>query len=161
MQPWRRSGRRRRHAATAGGGIDTELQRPSSVPMEKQKAHWAGLANWMRSTSAWFSTLVVSIFLRQDYEQALSVFSDAAESVRTASRVRSSERFKVYINLSRTHHSLQNYAEADRYFARAREIDPEAVQEFSYIATAGGDSAELERASEVGRVEPSLFFGEE
>jgi tetratricopeptide (TPR) repeat protein len=100
-------------------------------------------------------------FLRQQYEEALSVFSEAAESVRTASRVRSSERFKVYINLSRTHHSLQNYAEADRYFAQAREIDPEAVQEFSYIATTGGSSGEIGRASEVGRVEPILFFGED
>lgn len=100
-------------------------------------------------------------FLRQQYDEALSVFSEAAESVQTASRVRSSERFKVYINLSRTHHSLQNYVEADRYFAQAREIDPEAVEEFSYIATAGGSSGEIGRASEVGRVEPILFFGEE
>jgi tetratricopeptide (TPR) repeat protein len=100
-------------------------------------------------------------FLRQDYDQALSVFAEAAESVETARRVRSSERFKVYINLSRTHHSLQNYADADRYFAQAREIDPEAVREFSYIATSGGDSGEIGRASEVGRAEPILFFEEE
>jgi tetratricopeptide (TPR) repeat protein len=62
------------------------------------------------------------------------------------------EHFQAY-------HELENYPEAQKYYARAAELDPERAREFTYLAQVGASGTE--RAAAAGRSRSVSFVEEE
>lgn len=98
-------------------------------------------------------------YLQKDYQKALSTFQTVFQLIEGMDRVRESYIFKVFLNISRTFYALENYDGAREYFAKAEEIDPEGVAQYSFLGSSSGDGTG--RSSEAAAVDPILFFEDE
>jgi Tfp pilus assembly protein PilF len=93
-------------------------------------------------------------YLTEQYSESFATFREALQLVDAQRRVRPSTRTTVLINLAKTAYQLEDYSNAETYFDRAVEIDPERAEEYSFIAAA---SVEGTRASDRSTGPPILF----
>jgi tetratricopeptide (TPR) repeat protein len=96
-------------------------------------------------------------YLREDYRGALSMFENARDLLQAADRGDSQVSQIILLNISQTHHAMEDYDQAQEYFAQAEEIDPDRVREYSFLGRIGAGS---ERASDVGSISEILFLEE-
>jgi tetratricopeptide (TPR) repeat protein len=90
------------------------------------------------------------MFLRENFEQALSFFERAA--------AQDQNNPKIILSLSRTNHELENYGTARRLFARLKEVDSNLASRFSYLELRGEEAV---RAADLGRVRNTVLWEEE
>ena len=85
------------------------------------------------------------LFLQEEYEQALDAYEEALAAIEERQQGGTargtSHLMKLLLNISRTYYQLTRYDRAQEYFARAEELDSDAVEEYSYLASAGGSSS--------------------
>jgi tetratricopeptide (TPR) repeat protein len=96
-------------------------------------------------------------YLREDYRGALSLFENARDLLQAADRADSQVSQIILLNISQTHHAMENYDQAQEYFAQAEEIDPATVREYAFLGRIGAGN---ERASDVGSLSEILFLEE-
>jgi tetratricopeptide (TPR) repeat protein len=93
-------------------------------------------------------------FLQERYSLAVRAFQDAANAIQLSGRVEPSLASMVFINLSKAHFELGDYDQAEEFYARAAQVDPQGVSDFEYLAQAASQGA---RASEAAAGPPILF----
>ena len=76
------------------------------------------------------------LFLQKKYDQALNSFREALAEAENRQRTGSSGFIKLLLNISRTYYQLKEYDRAQEFFVRAERRDPEAAEEYSYLASA-------------------------
>jgi len=96
-------------------------------------------------------------FLQERYPQAVRAFEDAVIAMDLAGDIQPSLQTTVYVNLSRAHFELGQYDEAEEFYARAAQVDPEGAAKFEYLAQSGSS---VSRASEAASGPPILFADE-
>jgi len=96
-------------------------------------------------------------FLQERYPQAVCAFEDAVIAMDLAGDIQPSLQTTVYVNLSRAHFELGQYDEAEEFYARAAQVDPEGAANFEYLAQSGSS---VSRASEAASGPPILFADE-
>ncbi|MBN1836353.1 MAG: tetratricopeptide repeat protein [Spirochaetales bacterium] len=96
-------------------------------------------------------------YLRQDYRGALRLYENARDALEQQKRGDSPAVQLVLLNISQAHHALENYDQAQEYYAQAEQIDPGRVREYAFLGTAGGSA----RASDAGSRSEVLFLDEE
>ncbi len=96
-------------------------------------------------------------FLQGKYGKAAKLFEESYTQLSERAHARRKTKVNVLINLSKTNFKMQKFTEARKYFNEAKEIDPETVQQFSFLA-AGKDSSGTSRAAGASEGEPILFF---
>lgn len=57
----------------------------------------------------------------------MSLFENATDMLQEANRTDSQVFQVILLNISHTHHAVENYDQAQEYFAQAEEIDPGMV----------------------------------
>ena len=97
-------------------------------------------------------------FLAEQYDASFATFQRALSELEGQRRVRSSTQVTVLINLAKSAYQLQQFDQAEDYFAQAEQIDPDRASEFAYVAAASEDGG---RASQVGGGPPILFADSE
>jgi hypothetical protein len=97
-------------------------------------------------------------FLKQDYSEALNIYESVAQILH--SRGKGNSRFyqQVLLNISKVYYELEKYPQAQDFFMQARVIDPDNVQEYSYLASVGSSTS---RASDVGAQAKDIIFVDE
>ncbi|MCK5674487.1 MAG: tetratricopeptide repeat protein, partial [Spirochaetales bacterium] len=98
-------------------------------------------------------------FLKENYKKAVTSYEIVIEKLEAKNRGESSTALKVLINLARASYMLEQFDEADSYFSKARNIDPEKTEEYSYLASAGDSGTG--RAAEEPVMKESIIFVEE
>ena len=98
-------------------------------------------------------------YTRRNYAQALKSYQIIQEALGKKGGQNSSLAQLVMINISKAYHEMQNYAEAQKYFARASEMDPEKAREYSYLTQVGGTGTE--RAAEAGAKDRIVLYSTE
>ncbi|MBA7674162.1 hypothetical protein ES703_82369 [subsurface metagenome] len=73
-------------------------------------------------------------FLNKDYAAALSRYDEAYRSLESAGKGQSSKALKVLVNISRAYYQMENYGEAQTYFSKAQAIEPQQVEQYTYLA---------------------------
>ncbi len=96
-------------------------------------------------------------FLQGRYSQAVRAFEDAAVAMELAEDIPPSLVTTVYVNLSKAYFELGEYDEAEEFYLRAAQVDPDGVAEFEYLAQS---SAGVGRAGEAASGPPILFADE-
>ncbi|MCK4513765.1 MAG: tetratricopeptide repeat protein, partial [Spirochaetaceae bacterium] len=96
-------------------------------------------------------------FLQGRYSQAVRAFEDAVFAMELAGVSQPSLESMVYVNLSKAHFELGEYDEAEEFYARAAQVDPDGVAEFEYLAQSGSG---VGRASDAASGPPILFVDE-
>ena len=95
------------------------------------------------------------LFLQEEYEQALNAYEEALAAIEERQQGGTargtSHLMKLLLNISRTYYQLTRYDRAQEYFARAEELDPASVEEYSYLASAGGAAGTEDREGETAR----------
>lgn len=99
------------------------------------------------------------LFLEEQYELAVRTFRDAARAINLSDEPSRDLESTVYINLSKAHFELGEYDDAQSYYQRAAQLDPQGVDEFGYLAQSG-DSSSAGRASEAASG-PSILFSDD
>jgi tetratricopeptide (TPR) repeat protein len=97
-------------------------------------------------------------YLREDYEGALRLYENARTTLEEQGRADSPVVQMVLLNISQTHHAMENYDRAQEFFAQAKELDPDKVREFAFL---GRIDAGSERAADAGSRSEILFLAEE
>ncbi|GAH68902.1 unnamed protein product [marine sediment metagenome] len=64
----------------------------------------------------------------------------------------------MLVNISRAYYQMENYGEAQTYFSKAQAIDPQQVEQYTYLAQASGGEA---RAAEERDLSQEILFLEE
>ena len=98
-------------------------------------------------------------FLKENYSGAVKSYEIVIKKLEAKNRGESSTALKVLINLARASYMLEQFNEADSYFSKARNIDSEKTEEYSYLASAGGSGTG--RAAEEPVMKESIIFVEE
>jgi hypothetical protein len=65
---------------------------------------------------------------------------------------------KVLLNISKAHYQMEQYGEAEEYYAKAKGIDPEMVVEHAYLNSRRPDET---RAAEGRDLDYDILFVEE
>jgi hypothetical protein len=99
------------------------------------------------------------LFLKQDYSGALVQYKQAHKILVDQEKGHSAVATKVLLNISKTYYQMQQHAEAEKYFAKAKSIDPEIVAEYDYPGSRSTD--EVRSAGEQDRIYEILFVEEE
>jgi hypothetical protein len=97
-------------------------------------------------------------YLRTNYENALATFLSAVETLEKRGRTGTATALKLFLNVSKTYYALEEFSEADAYYARAAAIDSSKVKEYSYLASTDGGEA---RAADATAQMDMLFLDEE
>jgi len=100
------------------------------------------------------------LYLEKEYEGALTAFQQALSMVEQRQGKGASFRIKLLLNISRTYYQLSEYDLAKEYFARAEKVDPKAVKEYSYLASAAGSGEGESRAAEDRDIRYEVLFVE-
>ena len=97
-------------------------------------------------------------FTRGNFAQALKSYQGVQEALVKKGGQGNPLAQLVLLNMSKAYHELQNYPEAQKYYARATELDPEKAREYSYLAQVS--AAGTERAADAGSGRGVLFVTE-
>lgn len=73
-------------------------------------------------------------FLNRSYEEALTVFTNAFETLRKAGRENGRTGAKILLNISKSCYALEKFEESKEYFEYARELEPALAEEHSYLS---------------------------
>ena len=97
-------------------------------------------------------------YLRGDYRSALNAYSEAERILRARGRDRRSTALaKVLINMSQTHYAMENYEQAEAYYAQASEEGPQVVQDYSHLANIASEES-TGRAAQIGSGSDVFFL---
>lgn len=97
-------------------------------------------------------------FLQGNYKKAVTNYETVFKKLEAKNRGESSTALKVLINLARASYMLEQFDDADTYFSKARNIDSEKTEEYSYLASVGSGTG---RAAEEPVMKESIIFVEE
>ena len=98
------------------------------------------------------------LFLRQQYDQALSAYLDARSELEKKGQEGSSPLMKLLINVSRTYYQMENFENAKAYYQKAVALDAEKAREYAYLAERSSSGA---RAAEERDPRKDIIFLEE
>jgi tetratricopeptide (TPR) repeat protein len=90
-------------------------------------------------------------FARKSYVLALKSYQGVQEALLKKGGQSKSLAQLVLLNMSKAYHEMENYPEAQKYYARAAELDPERAREFTYLAQVGASGTERAAAGGRGR----------
>jgi tetratricopeptide (TPR) repeat protein len=96
-------------------------------------------------------------FMKQEYQNALRVYHETEEILKSTRRDTSDLYAAVLLNISRAYYELENYDKAAEYYQRVAELNPSLVEKYAYLR--GG--REGERAADIGHTATVIFAGEE
>jgi len=96
-------------------------------------------------------------YLRQSYQQALSRFQRAFDSLQQRGKGQTTIALKVLLNLSKTNYELKRYDESKEFYAKAHSINPEKTEQYAYL---GGGTGKA-RASAAVDTRMDILFAEE
>ena len=98
------------------------------------------------------------LYLKDQYGPALAVYENAIVELEAAGKNESRSALSIYLNISKCHYQLEQYALARSSYENASAISADYSDKYSYLAAA--DTSGAVRASE-SDWESILFLGEE
>jgi tetratricopeptide (TPR) repeat protein len=97
-------------------------------------------------------------FLRENYSEALNIYESVAEILRSRGMENSRFHQQVLLNISKVYYQLEKYQQAQEFFMQARVIDPDSVQEYSYLGSVASSTG---RASDIRTQAKDIIFVDE
>jgi hypothetical protein len=98
-------------------------------------------------------------FLQENYTGARNSFLSVFQKMEEQGKENTSTALKVLINLARANYLLEQFDQAEEYFTKAKNIDFEKTEMYSYLASSGGSDSG--RASEEPLLRESILFLED
>ena len=85
-------------------------------------------------------------FLKQDYQNALRVYHEAEDSMRSSNRQDSPLYPRILLNISRSYYELEDYEQASAYYKKTEEVAPDLVGEYGYLKSGQGTTTSTRAA---------------
>jgi hypothetical protein len=80
-------------------------------------------------------------FLQQDYQNALKVFHESEDTMRTGGQDSSPLFARLLLNISRAYYEMEDYEQAGTYYDQAAAADPTVVATYGYLKSGAGNAA--------------------
>jgi hypothetical protein len=101
-------------------------------------------------------------FLQQDYQNALKVFHQAEDTMRTDGKDGTPLFARVLLNISRSYYEIEDFQQAGTYYDAAAAADPTVVSSFGFLKSGQGSTGTSgARAAEQGGAQILYAEGEE
>jgi len=86
-------------------------------------------------------------FMKGEYQNALRLLHGAENSIVDAGKTRGSSYSSVLLSISKCYYELENFDKANEYMNTLTEVDPEAAQQNSYLASGESGQRASDRSS--------------
>jgi len=98
-------------------------------------------------------------YLRGSYQNALSQFNDALQTLQKKNEVQSDVGLRVILNISKTYYELKRYDKSKEFYDLAHGMDPKKTDKYAYLSRVG--SEETRAAVTMDKTKDILFAGGE
>jgi tetratricopeptide (TPR) repeat protein len=95
-------------------------------------------------------------YLQKDYRGALRSYQQVYQSLKNSGQGEGSIAVKVLLNMGRAHQQLEQFDDAQEYFAQAKSIDEGQVEQYNFIAQGAGNGEA--RAAEIRDPSKDILF---
>jgi tetratricopeptide (TPR) repeat protein len=96
-------------------------------------------------------------YLQKEHHQALRQYHGAEQVLLDAGRDESAIMATIMLNLSKAYYELENFARATDYYNRVKEMNPDLVRDYSYLASDNDKT----RAADVANMNQIIYVDEE